>query len=373
MGMSSGQAEHGGSSFSAIGADFQNLERSGQVITADVLDAWFDPAPSVLKKIRDFLPFLAKSSPPIEASGLNATIAECRGVDENQVLSGPGSSSLIFSCLPKLLAPDRSAVVLEPSYSEYEHVCKDLLALPVHRFPLSDANGFSVDTDSLAEFVRSHQAQALFLVNPNSPTGVHLPKPQIESMLKQLPDDLLIIVDETYIDYVGSSESLEPLTASHPNVIIVKSMSKAYALSGLRVGYLCAHPSVIARLGETQPPWSIGLLGQLAGVEALRAQSYYQECWETTHAMRNEISGKLASFKGVRAFPASANFFLVRFDRAREFASFLRERNVYVREFSERSGLGGNYLRIAVKNQTENALMLEVMDEAMRRLHLPLP
>src|SRR2546425_11218538 len=90
-------AFHGGKSFEAIGEDFQHLEVAESVINADVLDAWFDPSPRVLQKIRSFLPFLVRTSPPVYAAGLVAAIARTRGLQEDCIVTGGGSSDLIFT------------------------------------------------------------------------------------------------------------------------------------------------------------------------------------------------------------------------------------------------------------------------------------
>jgi hypothetical protein len=95
---------HGGKSFEAIGEDFRQLELADIVVNADVLDAWFDPSPSVVEKIRYFLPFLTRTSPPIYAGGMVSAIARSRGVAEDCILTGGGSSDLIFTCFPHLFA-----------------------------------------------------------------------------------------------------------------------------------------------------------------------------------------------------------------------------------------------------------------------------
>src|SRR5215469_12272124 len=94
-------AFHGGKSFEAIGEDLQTLERHTEIINADVLDAWFDPSPRVIERLNRFLPFLLRSSPPVHARGLVQAVARARGVAEECVLAGGGSSDLIFTCLPR--------------------------------------------------------------------------------------------------------------------------------------------------------------------------------------------------------------------------------------------------------------------------------
>ena len=116
------QALHGGAFFEAIGVDLRHLERASAVISADVLDAWFDPSPRVIDVLREHLPFMLRTSPPNQAEGFVAEVAARRGVPEECILPGSGSSSLLFSCLPRLLPIGVKAFALAPLYSEYQHI-----------------------------------------------------------------------------------------------------------------------------------------------------------------------------------------------------------------------------------------------------------
>ena len=108
------------------------------------------------------------------------------------------------------------------------------------------------------------------LVNPNTPTGRQLPTPTLETLLASMPTTTRAWVDETYIEFAGG-ESLERFAARSTNVVVCKSMSKAYALSGVRAAYLCGPADMMRELRMLCPPWSVSLPGQIAACEALRA------------------------------------------------------------------------------------------------------
>lgn len=350
-------AYHGGASFGAIGVDLTHLERAAEVITADVLDAWFDPAPEVLETLRRHLAFLVKSSPPSHAEGFVEEVARRRGVPRECVLPGAGSSSLLFACLPRMLAPGRPVAVLEPMYSEYEHIAGTLLGCPLVRIPLREEDGFLPHTEEIVRAVKAARPQAVLIVNPNNPTGRCWPREELLALIDGAGLETQFVVDETYLEFAGEGLSLEPEAARRPNLAVLKSMSKVYALSGARVGYMVLEAGRAAELEKWLPPWPVGLLSQAAAMEALRHPEYYRAKYEETRQLREEFRAALAA---LRPLPSCTNYFLVRPDRPAELAARLRERQIYVREFFS-GPLEGKYLRITVRSGEENRRMIEAV------------
>jgi len=355
-------ADHGGAFFEAIGVDLTALKRADGIVSADVLDAWFDPAPGVLELLREHLPFLLRTSPPNHAEGFVAEIAARRGLPVESILPGAGSSSLLFHCLPRLLPESVRAVVLSPMYSEYQHIIQTLLEGEAIPHDLHEANGFRIDGGRLLHQVLSSRPHALLLVNPNNPTGVLWPKAQLLGLLDRAPADMLAVVDETYIEYADASESIEAEAARRPNLLLVKSMSKVYALSGVRAAYAVTHPSRAAQLRRWLPPWPVGLLAQAAAMEALRDPGYYATRYAETRRLREEIAAELSVNAGVRVYSSHSNFLLLETSRAAALAQHLRLAGIYVREFPS-GPLAGRFLRIAVKSETQNRLISAGMRE----------
>jgi histidinol-phosphate/aromatic aminotransferase/cobyric acid decarboxylase-like protein/GNAT superfamily N-acetyltransferase len=361
---------HGGASFGAIGDGMTDLDRARNVISADVLDAWYPPAPAVVEAVRAHLPFILRTSPPADCAGLLRAIATARGVPLGSLVPGGGSSDLIFRAFLQWLTPDSRVLLLDPTYGEYAYVTERVIGCRVDRLTLDRASRFAVDVDALR--ARTCDAYDLIvIVNPNSPTGSHLPGLVLRDVLSAVPTSTRVWVDEAYVDYCGPDASLESYAAASTNTIVCKSMSKVYALSGARAAYLCAPPAIAASVRAVTPPWVVSLPAQVAGIHALTASDYYAARYAETHALRAELAGALRTIGGIEEVTDGvANFLLCHLSpkapsaevlcaRCRDVGLFLRElRSMSTRDFPET-------FRIAVKDRETNARMVGVIRAAL--------
>ena len=360
---------HGGSFFKAIGEDLQSLTKATQIINADVLDAWFPPSPKVVSAIQENLNFLLQTSPPTHAEGLVKVIATARGVHEQQILPGAGSSDLIFLALPCFLNQQSKVLILDPCYGEYIHVLEKVIQCQVTRFNLSREKGFVVNTTDLLQDIKKGYDMVI-LVNPNSPTGVHSSKQEMEEMLLQVPLTTKVWVDETYVEYVGIHESIEQFAVKTENVIVCKSMSKVYALSGVRAAYLCCSPHLIEILKQFSPPWAISLPAQAAAIAAFGDGEYYQQQYATTHSLREKLKQDLQELGVTEIINGVANFLLFylppHFPTKNDFIERCRQKNLYLRDVSNMGkNIGANAVRIAVKDAPTNDKMIELIKETL--------
>lgn len=355
---------HGGASFEGIGEGFDDLGRRHRIINADVLDAWFPPAPGVIDALSEELPWLLSTSPPIYCSGLVDALAAARGVRRENILPGAGSSDLIFRALRHWLTPGSRVLMLDPTYGEYAHVFDHVIGCTADRFPLRPEDGFVIDLSRLAAAFEEDY-DLVVLVNPNSPTGTHVPRHRLEELLRTVPARTRVWVDEAYVDYAGHGQSLEAFAARAESVIVCKSMSKVYALSGARVAYLCAAPHQLESLRAITPPWVIGLPSQLAAVRALSDPEYYARRYRETAVLREELATGLRKFAwDVR--PGIANFILCRLLEAGPTAAELvrecRAWGLYLRDAALMgSRLGPRWIRVAVKDAATNRRMVGIV------------
>jgi histidinol-phosphate/aromatic aminotransferase/cobyric acid decarboxylase-like protein len=364
---------HGGAFFNAIGPEFDHLERRHDIIAADVLDAWFDPSPKVVAALTQDLPWLLRTSPPTQCEGLARVIARTRGVSPESILPAAGSSDAIFLALRHWLTRDSRALILDPMYAEYAHVLERVIGCQVDRLSLSRENNYRLDVRELRA-AASREFDLIVIVNPNSPTGQHVARAELENVLRHLPASPLVWIDETYVEYAGPDQSLERFAAASKNVVICKSMSKVYALSGARAAYLCGPERIIEELRGITPPWAVSLPAQMAAVAALQDPSYYYARWQETHQLRRQLAAQLSSFAGWEIIPGLANFVLCHLPdngpTAAEWVRRCRAHDFFVRDVGGMGRCFGRHaLRIAVKDATTNHRMGRILSAINN--HLP--
>jgi len=290
-------------------------------------------------------------------------IARARGVNVENIVQGAGSSDLIFAAFTAWITPASRVLILDPMYGEYAHVLEQVIGAYVDRLTLSRAANYDFVE---AEFRRAlaREYDWVVLVNPNSPTGRYVPPSALADLLKDAPTSTRVWVDETYVDFAGG-ESLERFAAESPNVIVCKSMSKAYALSGVRAGYLCGPPTLMQDLRRRCPPWAVSLPAQIAACEALRAPRYYEACWRETGALREELTTSLREM-GLDVVPGCANFLLCRLPAngpdARAVIAAAREHGLFLRDVGSMGRtMGSRDIRIAVKDRITNQRMKVIL------------
>jgi histidinol-phosphate/aromatic aminotransferase/cobyric acid decarboxylase-like protein/N-acyl-L-homoserine lactone synthetase len=361
--------DHGGAFFQAIGDEFDRLETKDRIVNADVLDAWFEPSPRVLAALGQDPGWLVRTSPPTGCEGLVRTIARARAIPEACIVPGAGSSALIFLALRTWLNPSSRVLILDPMYGEYAHVLGHVVGAQVDRFALSPEEGFRVDTERLARAVAKGYDMVL-MVNPNNPTGRHLPRRELEPMLRALPRETRVWIDETYSEYAGPDESVEQLAVTSGNVVVCKSLSKVYGLSGVRAAYLCGPEELMAGLRKLTPPWAVSLPGQVAAVAAMKDQAYYAACWAKTHELRAWLAAELRAL-GLEVFDGVINSVLCRLPEgptAHEVVMRCRQQGVYIRDCGTISPcLAERWVRVAVKDAATNERVITAVRRALAK------
>lgn len=364
---------HGGAFFEGIGVEFNNLDEKDNIISADVLDAWFPPAPKIQEVIQSYLPWIIKTSPPTNSEGYIKTISEHRTLNRESILPGAGSSDLIFRIFNQWLRPSSKVLILDPTYGEYSHILNKIIKCKVERLELKREEGYNINIDKLRE--KLNQKFDLFVwVNPNSPTGLHINKNEVERLLLNNKGCERIWIDETYVEYAGREQTLERFAEKSNNVFVCKSMSKVYALSGLRAAYLCANPNNIRPLKRITPPWVISLPAQIAATYALKQEDYYIKKYQETHELRDKLELQLKQIGIDEIIPGIANFIMFHVGNDKFSASRIvnecKLKKLYLRDLS---GMGKSFeddaIRIAVKDLNTNNRMIEILKECLNKFN----
>ncbi|WP_353940517.1 histidinol-phosphate transaminase [Streptomyces sp. HUAS MG91] len=374
--------EHDGASSTAVGTDFRSPHRRRRIVAADVLDAWFPPAPEVSAALTDDPSWPARTSPPAGAEGLVAEIAAVRKLPEDSICVGAGSSDLIHRAFGQLLTPDSLVLLIDPGHGEYAHVTERVIGCRVDRLRLRRADDWRIDPRRLAETVATGHHDLVVVVNPNNPTGRHASAAELRAAIDAAPDGTRWWIDEAYLGYVEPDDadaSLVSLAATDPRVVVCTSLSTMYALSGLRAAYLVAAPDTAARLRRWSPPWPVSLPAQRAAVAALGEPAYYRERRLQTRALRHRLALELAELdEGVLVEEGVANFVNLTLPAggpsAAQFVHACRRHDVHLRDLSPLSALyEGRTVRIAVKDAAENARIVAACQAALDMLVPPVP
>ena len=364
---------HGGAFFEGIGVEFNNLDEKDNIISADVLDAWFPPAPKIQEVIQSYLPWIIKTSPPTNSEGYIKTISEHRTLNRESILPGAGSSDLIFRIFNQWLRPSSKVLILDPTYGEYSHILNKIIKCKVERLELKREEGYNINIGKLRE--KLNQKFDLFVwVNPNSPTGLHINKNEVERLLLNNKGCERIWIDETYVEYAGREQTLERFAEKSNNVFVCKSMSKVYALSGLRAAYLCANPNNIRPLKRITPPWVISLPAQIAATYALKQEDYYIKKYQETHELRDKLELQLKQIGIDEIIPGIANFIMFHVGNDKFSASRIvnecKLKKLYLRDLS---GMGKSFeddaIRMAVKDLNTNNKMIAILRECLNKFN----
>jgi len=300
--------------------------------------------------------------PDPQAGRLVAAAEALYGVSAEELVPANGSTEILH-LLPRLLKA-RRALIPVPAYVDYEGACRRE-GLEIKTVTLQPEAGFGLPWAELEEALSD--PCLVFLGQPNNPTG----RPFCVQAFKQLAarhPESHFIVDEAFADFVPG---LERLVAERPaNVLVMLSLTKFYAVPGLRLGLAAASPALAAELRQSLPPWTVNHLAQMAGARMLQDQNYRERTLETVPRLREELRDSLAEIPGLTVFLSEANFLLCRLDRPDMDAfeltrRLLEEESVVIRNCSNFSGLDAGYFRVAVRQARENERLLRGLSSVL--------
>ena len=297
--------------------------------------------------------------PPSDYRRLVAAAAATYGVEPEEILVGAGADEILDLVGKAFLPPGGEAVVPAPSYAMYRVITEQRGARCVAVPRRGPDEGWAMDVDAVRAAARS--AAVVWLCSPNNPTGLAEPDGAIERLLVDVATDAtadgrqppIVVLDEAYAEFVDAS--LLPLRLAHPNLIVVRTASKAYALAGLRVGFAVARPETIARMAPYRPPGSVSTVSVTVVTEALLRPEAMRANVARVAAERERLAARLV-LAGWAVGPSVTNFLLVSFadtSAAAAAADALLRRGLVPRTFGARHPLASS-LRLTVRDAAEN-------------------
>ncbi len=303
--------------------------------------------------------------PEIDGITLKDRLAGEEGLSVENLLVGNGSSEFIY-LVPRALSPKRALVPM-PSFSDYGRALK-LAGCQVLPFPLTAEEGFRLDPEGLINALK--EVDLVILCSPNNPTGSCLsPDKLLRVIAAAAEHGITLFCDEAFIDFVPAT-TIRRHVKEFPNLLVLRSFTKFYAIPGLRAGALYGHSALMEKIAAFQEPWTLNRLASAAVGAALSDAAYRESTLAMIDKERAFLTEGFASLPGVRVFPSSANFLLLETNPPmpepdRLFTVLLRA-GILVRSCASFPGLGPRFFRIAVRSPEENRLLMESFRKAIR-------
>jgi histidinol-phosphate aminotransferase len=340
------------------GIDYEELKSLGispdSVLDFSVSINPFGPPPGIKEVLVNAS---VEHYPDPEAIELRQALAEKLNISTGKLIVGSGSTELIRLVAAAYFEPGDLVVIPQPTYSEYQTACQ-LADAKIMKQPVLKEPDFHLDVCEITKLLRKHKPKAVFLCNPNNPTGQYMSRDEVAQIMSSAPESL-IVLDEAYIAFTENAWASVDLI-DHGNLVILRSMTKDYALAGLRLGYAMSAEPTISILKRVRPPWNVNTIAQKAGIVALNADKYLEECNSKTRQAKNFLLKELECL-GLSPLPSQTNFFLVWVGNAATFRQALLKKGLLVRDCTS-FGLP-QYIRLAPRSLPECRKLIEAIKD----------
>lgn len=298
--------------------------------------------------------------PESDAAALREELGRRLGIDAGNVVVGNGSVELIWLVCLAYLGRGDAALILGPTFGEYETACR-IVGAKVRFCLARETDDFRPRLDEIAAAIGAQNPKLIFLCNPNNPTGHYLSKEDVER-IADVAHESLVVIDEAYANLADSRWESEHLI-HRGNILLLRSMTKDFALAGLRIGYAIGDAEIIDALARVRPPWSVNSYAQAAAMASLRDADHLETSRLEIRAAKRYLCAGLAEM-GIKVIPSQANFLLARVGDGPSFRKKLLEKGFCVRDCSS-FGLK-EYVRIGVRTRKDCRDLVEAIGEVLQ-------
>ncbi len=290
---------------------------------------------------------------------LKHALAQHTGLGMERIVLGNGSNDVLDILARVFLAPGRSAVFSQHAFAVYP-----LATLSAGGEPIAvPAKDFGHDLEAMCAAIRP-DTRVVWLANPNNPTGTFLPYPQLKAFLQRVPQDVVVVLDEAYNEYIPPAERVDTAAwlADFPNLVLTRTFSKIYGLAGLRIGYALASADIADLMNRVRQPFNCNNLALAAAVAALDDHAFVAQSYALNRAGMEQIVATLKRF-GLSHIPSHGNFVTFKAGDAATVNRKLLEQGVIVRPIG---GYGmPEWLRVTIGREGENTRFAEALERAL--------
>lgn len=294
------------------------------------------------------------------AQTLRTAVAKHLNVKESQLLFGNGSDDLIAIVTRSLLYPGVNTVMATPSFSQYSHNA-EIEGAEIREVPLKDGKH---DLEAMLAKI-DENTSVVWVCNPNNPTGTIVSDDELQQFLKQVPSDVLVVLDEAYFEYVNdpSYKDTLPYVNDYSNVIIMRTFSKAYGLAAFRVGYAIAQEEVIAKLDPVRAPFNNTVLSHKVAIVAIEDQAFIQETVEKNAKGKKQFV-QFCEKHGLNYYPTQTNFILFEVKANSDIVfQEMMKRGFIIRSGNALTTPG--YIRVTIGTEQQNEKFLSLLEEVL--------
>jgi threonine-phosphate decarboxylase len=344
---------------SGHGGNIYQLAQQLQCLPSDISDMSANvnplgPMPALIDHLQASISAIA-ALPEVDAGGIVAAFSRFYGIDPRQVMAGNGTTELIY-LIPRALGAKKTLVV-GPTYSDYRDACA-LNQVACEHLICREKDDFAPDMQAIRRM--AGPADLVFLCNPNNPTGTLVARPDIDALCRSLPDTVFV-VDESYLPFAPVPADASMIGSNLPNVMVLNSMSKAFRIPGLRIGFVKAPESLIKALTPFALPWSVNSLAQ-AAVQWLmnhpeRVELFLSSTRNMVETEKRRIEECIHKETRARCFPSATSFVLIRLPdglKAPTVWRHMADNRILIRNCDNFTGLSDAFIRISLKSQAEN-------------------
>jgi len=285
-------------------------------------------------------------------------------IEEVNVIAGNGSTELIYLFSEVFIEKGEESLIPAPTFGEYENAVRKVGGKTRH---IKSNLDFTINLTNVLKEIRP-ATKAIFLCNPNNPTSTLIPKENLLEMIEEASKEhVLVFLDEDFMEFVdeGRRFSLASEVETYQNLFILRSFTKVFGLTGLRVGYGIACEEIINLLLKAKIPWNVNCLAQAAAIVALRDVEYLEKTRGLISEEKPFLLNKLRQIKDFKVFPAHANFIFIDVRQTGFTAAQLKEKmlkyEILIRDCSSFRGLDEYYIRVAIRTRQDNEKLLAVL------------
>ncbi|WP_447884891.1 threonine-phosphate decarboxylase CobD [Serratia fonticola] len=306
----------------------------------------------------------AECYPDVEYRRLHAALAGVHHCPAETIMAGNGATELIYAIVNRLRP--RTALLLTPGFAEYRRALQRI-DCQIEDYPLDEAGGFQPD-EQLLQVLAERQPDCLFLATPNNPTGL-MPDPALLQAIVACcrQHNIALIVDEAFIDFLPDAPGLIPQMADYSRLYILRSLTKFFAIPGLRLGYLVSSDRAgLQQMKQQREPWTINAYAALAGEVILDDLDYIQQTHQWLTEQRAWLFDALTALPHLRIWPGAANYIFLRCLRpGYDLQQALLQHRILIRHCANYPGLSADYYRVAIKSEAANRRLIAALQQIL--------